>query len=181
MTSSDLLVIALGNPGPKYENTRHNAGVSVLDELLSRHQARLSAHKRTNTECARLHTPGRTIIAARTRSYMNLSGGPVKALADYFGCSPADLVVLHDELELDLGTVRHRLGGGDKGHNGLKSISSALGTRDYHRVSLGIGRPPGRMDPSVFVLKPFSAKERIELSIMAADAADEVERLATEL
>lgn len=164
------LVVALGNPGPKYEMTRHNVGVLALEELLSRTGRSLSVHKRTNTLVA--EAPG--VVFARTRDYMNLSGGPVKALMGYFGSS--QLIVLHDELEADFGTVTVRTGG-DRGHNGLRSISKALGHQNYTKVSLGIGRPPGRMSPAAFVLKPFSRAEQEELPIICADAADEVEKL----
>lgn len=177
--SGTTLIVALGNPGPKYAGTRHNIGVDVLDELLDRTHASLSVHMRTNTEIAEL-SPGRLgdgrVVLARTREFMNLSGGPVKALANYFGASPAEIVVIHDELELAFGEVRLRTGGGDKGHNGLKSITKSLGTRDYQRLNVGIGRPPGRMEPAAFVLKPFNRSEKDSLPIIAADAADLVER-----
>ncbi|AKK10750.1 aminoacyl-tRNA hydrolase [Corynebacterium uterequi] len=182
MTDSPILVIALGNPGPKYEGTRHNIGVDALEELLSRvtpMPAQLSVHRRTNTEIAELpagRLGPRKVVLARTREFMNLSGGPTKALANYFGVPARDIVVLHDELERDFGVVDLHLGGGDHGHNGLKSITKSLGTKDYHRVAMGIGRPPGRMDPAPFVLKPFSKAESAELPIVCADAADAVER-----
>lgn len=176
-----VLIVGLGNPGPQYENTRHNAGVVVVNELLERATpmpATLSAHKRTNTEVAEL-AAGRLaqdrVIVARTRSFMNVSGGPVKALADYFGVKPEDVYVIHDELDLDLGEVKIRLGGGDHGHNGLKSVTKAL-NKPYNKVAVGIGRPPGRMAPADYVLKPFSAKEQVDLAIAAADAADEILR-----
>lgn len=175
--SATTLILALGNPGPKYAHTRHNVGVLVLDELLDRAGATLSVHKRTNTEIAEL-APGRLgpgrVVLARTREFMNLSGGPTKALATYFGVAPAQLIVLHDELELDFGDIRLRTGGGDKGHNGLKSITKSLGTNDYRRLNIGIGRPPGRMQPAAFVLKPFSRAEQDSLPVIAADAADKV-------
>ena len=176
-----ILIVGLGNPGPKYENTRHNAGVFVINELLNRATpmpATLSAHKRTNTEVAELaagRLAGDRVILARTRSFMNVSGGPVKALADYFGAKPEDIYVVHDELDLDLGEVKIRLGGGDHGHNGLKSVTKAL-NKPYNKVAVGIGRPPGRMAPADFVLKLFSAKEQVDVAIAAADAADEILR-----
>lgn len=162
------LVVGLGNPGPKYVNTRHNIGVMALDELLDRHSVTLSVHKRTNTEIAEVSGA----VFARTREYMNLSGGPVKALMNYF--RPDGLIVLHDELDYDFGVVKERKTG-DHGHNGLRSITKAVGP-DYVRVALGIGRPPGRMEPAAFVLKPFSKAESVELPIMCADAADVVEK-----
>lgn len=176
MTDSPILVAALGNPGPKYAGTRHNVGVMALAELLERTGASLSSHRRTNTELAETNLGGRRVVLARTREFMNLSGGPVKALATYFRVDTGDIVVLHDELELDFGAVRLRVGGGDHGHNGLKSVTKSLGTKDYRRLSIGIGRPPGRMDPAAFVLKPFSKAESAQLPIVCADAADELER-----
>ncbi|QPK83874.1 aminoacyl-tRNA hydrolase [Corynebacterium qintianiae] len=163
------LIVGLGNPGPSYAATRHNAGVVVLDELLDREGARLSVHKKTNTEVAEL-SGGR--VLARTRGYMNVSGGPVKALAGYYKVSPSEIYVLYDELDLPFGEVKLRAGGGDHGHNGLKSVSASLGTRDYNKLAVGIGRPPGRMAPADYVLKPFSKKEAEELPIVAADAVD---------
>lgn len=174
-----ILIVGLGNPGPQYATTRHNAGVVVIEELLGRATpvpATLSAHKRTNTEIAEL-AKGRLLddapsVLARTRSFMNVSGSPVKALMDYFGVAPADLYVVHDELDLELGEVKLREGGGDHGHNGLKSITKSLGGKPYNKVAVGIGRPPGRMAPADYVLKSFSSKEQVDLAIAAADAAD---------
>lgn len=166
------LIVGLGNPGAKYAATRHNAGVLVLEEILERESAQLSAHKKTNTEVAELSGG---LVLARTRSYMNVSGGPVKALAGYFKVSPGEIYIVYDELDLDFGEVKLRAGGGDHGHNGLKSVSASLGTRDYNKLAVGIGRPPGRMAPADYVLKPFSKKETEELPIIAADAADLLE------
>lgn len=178
-----VLIVGLGNPGPQYAGTRHNAGVFVLEELLGRATpmaATLSAHKRTNTEVAELAAgrlvPGRQVVLARTREFMNLSGGPVKALMDYFRVAPKDLYVVYDELDLDLGEVKLRAGGGDHGHNGLKSVTKSLGGAAYNKVAVGIGRPPGRMSPKDYVLKPFSSKEQVDVAIAAADAADEILR-----
>lgn len=179
VSSSPVLVVGLGNPGPKYAGTRHNAGIALIDELCSRATpmpAQLAAHKRTNTEVAELAAgrllPDRQVILARTRAFMNVSGGPVKALADYFRVAPADVFVAYDELDLDLGQVKLRKGGGDHGHNGLKSVTKSLGGKPYHKLAIGIGRPPGRMAPADYVLKPFSASQQVDLTIAAADAAD---------
>lgn len=166
------LIVGLGNPGARYAATRHNAGVLVLEEILERKSAQLSVHKKTNTEVAELSGG---LVLARTRSYMNVSGGPVKALAGYFKVSPGEIYVVYDELDLDFGEVKLRAGGGDHGHNGLKSVSASLGTRDYNKLAVGIGRPPGRMAPADYVLKPFSKKEAEGLPIIAADAADLLE------
>lgn len=182
MNSSPLLIVGLGNPGANYADTRHNIGWQVVDELAERARpmaASLSAHKRTNSQVAEL-TAGRLldrqVILAKPQVFMNLSGGPVKALAGYFKAAPADLVVIHDELELDFGQIKLRQGGGDHGHNGLKSVTKSLGTKDYWRLSVGIGRPPGRMDPAKFVLQNFGKHEAAEVPIICADAADEILR-----
>ena len=177
MSSDALLVVGLGNPGPKYERTRHNIGFEAAQELVERHFGRFSAHKRTNADVAEINIAGRKVIVAKPRTYMNLSGGVVKALANYFKISPANIVVIHDELDMELGAVRLRLGGGDHGHNGLRDTTKALGTKDYHRLSCGIGRPPGRMAPAAYVLKPFARKELDELPIICADAADLIEEI----
>lgn len=181
VSDNPVLIIGLGNPGPKYAGTRHNIGVDVIEELCSRvvpMPASLSVHKRTNTEIAELpagRLGNRKVVVGRTRGYMNVSGGPVKALANYFSVPADEIIVIHDELELDFGEVRLRLGGGDHGHNGLKSVTKSLGTKDYQRLAVGVGRPPGRMDPASYVLKGFSRAEQAELPIICADAADEVE------
>lgn len=175
VSDSPCLVVGLGNPGPAYAATRHNAGALVADELAedaSPMPASFSVHKRTNCEIAQLRHGEKPVILAKPRSYMNVSGGPVAALCKYFKVVPRDLIVVHDELDIDFGTVRLKRGGGEGGHNGLRSISQALGTKDYLRVRVGIGRPPGRMPVADFVLKPFAATERDSVPILLADAAD---------
>ena len=172
-----LLVVGLGNPGPKYAGTRHNIGFDVADELAGELMSSFSVHKKTNTEVAEGIAGDRKIICAKPRSYMNLSGGPIKALAQYFHLSTADIIVIHDELELDFGTIKLRKGGGDHGHNGLRSTTKSLGTKDYQRLSIGIGRPPGRMDPASFVLKPWAKQEKAEIPILCADAVEEILRV----
>jgi PTH1 family peptidyl-tRNA hydrolase len=181
------LVVGLGNPGARYAGNRHNVGAMVVDELAARHGgARLKAHKsRASVAEVRLGmlpggAPGpRTVLAVPT-SYMNESGGPVKAVMQFFGIDPDHLVVLHDELDIPAGEVRLKKGGGEGGHNGLRSISSALGTKDYLRVRVGIGRPPGRMEPADFVLRDFSVAERKELPFLIGDAADATEQLVAQ-
>lgn len=180
--SRPLLIVGLGNPGSTYQGTRHNIGQEALAELLGRAYpmpASLGTHKRTNTDIAELKLPGSntTIIAAQLRCFMNLSGTPTQALAKFFKVPSGNIIIAHDELELPLGEVRLHRGGGDHGHNGLKSISQALKTKDYFRLALGIGRPPGRMDPARYVLKPFPRAEAIEVPIMCANAIDLVEKL----
>ncbi|ALA67835.1 aminoacyl-tRNA hydrolase [Corynebacterium lactis] len=182
-----LLVVGLGNPGPNYELTRHNVGQLVLDELASRTSpmpSSFSAHKKSNAMIVqtRWNTADggeRQVILAKPRSYMNLSGGPIAALAKFFNVAPTDVVVVHDELDLGPGVIRLKRGGGENGHNGLRSTSKSLGTKDYVRVRVGIGRPPGRQDPADFVLRNFSAREREELAFTVATAADAVELIAS--
>lgn len=171
------LVVGLGNPGPQYEKTRHNVGFMVVDTLAARERERFSAHKKSGADAVTIRLAGRQVILAKPRSYMNLSGKPVAALARFFSVTPDNLVVVHDELDLDYGTLRFKLGGGEGGHNGLRSISQTLGTKDYLRTRVGIGRPPGRMDPADYVLKPFSTVERKELDLVREEAADAVELL----
>jgi len=173
------LVVGLGNPGPEYAGTRHNAGYLVVDLLAERHGARLRSHK-ARADAAQLRLGGASTVLARPRSYMNVSGPPVAALRSFFKVDPARVIVVHDELDIPFGTVRLKRGGGDNGHNGLRSITSALGTRDYLRVRFGIGRPPGRMDPADFVLRDFAAPERKELPFLVDRAADAVEALVAE-
>lgn len=181
-TSSDFLIVGLGNPGPQYERTRHNIGYLALDELAERTSpmpASLSVHKRANALVAQARLGSRKVILAKPRTFMNLTGGPTKALADFFKIPPANIIVLFDDLEIDFGQVRLRpagTGAGDHGHNGLKNITKALGTKDYVRAGMGIGRPPGRMEVKSFVLKPFAKKEMDDVPIIVADMADEVER-----
>jgi PTH1 family peptidyl-tRNA hydrolase len=178
MTDERWIIVGLGNPGPEYAGNRHNAGQMVLDLLAERIGARFKAH-RTRSDIAEGRLSGQPVTLARPRSYMNLSGGPVAALLGFYKLSPERLVVIHDELDVSFGVVRLKLGGGDNGHNGLRSITSSLGTRDYYRARFGIGRPPGRMDPAAFVLKDFSAQERKELPFALDRAADAVEALIT--
>lgn len=166
------LIAGLGNPGPEYAGNRHNAGFMVLDELAARAGGRLKAHKSRAEVCET-----RAAILAKPLTYMNLSGGPLKALADFYKIGPERLIVVHDELDVPYGALRAKLGGGDNGHNGLKSITKVLGTRDYLRVRFGIGRPPGRMDPASFVLRDFAMMERKDLPFLVDRAADVVESL----
>jgi PTH1 family peptidyl-tRNA hydrolase len=170
------IIVGLGNPGPEYANTRHNAGQMVIAQLAERMGARFKAH-RTRCDIAEGRLAGQVATLARPRSYMNLSGGPVGALAAFYKVPAERLVVVHDELDVPFGDVRLKLGGGDNGHNGLRSITAALGTRDYYRVRFGIGRPPGRMDPAAYVLKEFGAAERKSLPLEVDRSADAVEAL----
>jgi peptidyl-tRNA hydrolase, PTH1 family len=179
VTEDPHLVVGLGNPGPAYRGNRHNAGAMVLDLLADRLGARFKAHRgRADVVEGRLGPPpGRRVVLAKPRSYMNSSGGPVAGLRDFFKVPTERLVVVHDELDLPYGDLRLKRGGGDNGHNGLRSVSRSLGTRDYLRVRFGIGRPPGRMDPADYVLRDFSPAERKELDLLLDRAADAVEAL----
>jgi PTH1 family peptidyl-tRNA hydrolase len=172
---SRALVVGLGNPGPEYAETRHNVGVRVVELLAARAGGgRFSKHK-ANADVLEGRLAGRRAVLAVPRTYMNVAGGPVAGLLRYYGVEPADLVVVHDDLDLGFGVVRLKQGGGEGGHNGLRSISASIGTKDYLRVRFGIGRPPGRQDPADFVLKRFSGAERKELEFavdLAADAAE---------
>lgn len=171
------LVVGLGNPGPEYAETRHNIGFAVVELLAARAGARFSVHRRTTSDVAEGRLADRKVILAKPRSFMNVSGAPVAGLVRYFSVPVPDLVVVHDDLDLDFGVIRLKLGGGEGGHNGLRSISRSLGTRDYHRVRFGIGRPPGRQDPADYVLKRFTAAERKELDFAVDLAADATELL----
>ncbi|GAA0355626.1 aminoacyl-tRNA hydrolase [Actinoallomurus spadix] len=173
------LVVGLGNPGPEYAGNRHNAGYMVLDLLAARMGGRFKAHK-ARAEVVEGRLAGRRVVLAKPRSYMNESGGPVKALRDFYKVPLDHVIVVHDELDIPYGTLRLKCGGGDNGHNGLRSITKALGGRDYLRVRFGIGRPPGRMDAAVFVLRDFAAAERKELDLNTERAADATEALFTD-
>ncbi|HVV30676.1 MAG TPA: aminoacyl-tRNA hydrolase [Mycobacteriales bacterium] len=173
---SRWLVVGLGNPGAEYARTRHNAGYLVTDLLAERIGAKFKAHKgRALTVEGRL--AGVPVVLAKPTSYMNDSGGPVASVAGFFKVPVAQLVVIHDELDLDFGQLRVKHGGGDNGHNGLKSLRRSLGSGDFFRVRLGIGRPPGRMNPADFVLRDFATAERADLPVLVDRAADAVEAL----
>lgn len=172
------LVVGLGNPGPTYAGNRHNAGFMVVDLLASRAGGTFSSH-RSRAEVLSVPgfagRPGVRAVLAKPRSYMNESGGPVIGVASYFKVPLDHLIVVHDELDLPFGTLRLKRGGGDGGHNGLRSMTRSLGSPEYVRVRFGIGRPPGRMDPAAFVLRDFSAAERADLDFLIDHTADAVE------
>lgn len=171
------LVVGLGNPGAEYARNRHNAGFLVADLLARRVGAKFGRARRAATEVAEgfLRPGGPKIVIAKPTTYMNLLGTPTASLAAFYKIPPDRIVAIHDELDLDFGTVRAKIGGGEGGHNGLRSMSKSLGTKDYARVRFGIGRPPGRMDPADYVLSDFSASERKELDFLVDRAADVVE------
>ncbi len=171
------LVVGLGNPGAEYARNRHNAGFLVADLLARRIGTKFGRARRAATEVAEgfLRPGGPKIVIAKPTTYMNLLGTPTASLAAFYKIPPERIVAIHDELDLDFGTVRAKIGGGEGGHNGLRSMSKSLGTKDYARVRFGIGRPPGRMDPADYVLSDFSASERKELDFLVDRAADMVE------
>ena len=176
------LVVGLGNPGPTYAGHRHNVGFLVAEELAGRTGAVFGKPKGIKAELAecRLGPPGTDaprLGLMKSRTYMNETGGPVSRLLAYFKITPDRLVVVHDELDIDPGQLRVKFGGGDNGHNGLRSIRASLGTGDYFRVRVGVGRPPGRQDPADFLLSNFSARERDGLGVEVVRAADAVESL----
>jgi peptidyl-tRNA hydrolase, PTH1 family len=176
MPDERWLIAGLGNPGPAYAGNRHNAGFMVADVLAARLPARFK-RDRSRAEVATGRLGGHPVTLAKPLGFMNLSGGPMAALRSFYKIPPDHIVVIHDELDLPFGAIRLKTGGGDNGHNGLRSISASLGTRDYYRVRFGIGRPPGRMDPADYVLKDFSPAERKELPFAIDRAADAVEAL----
>jgi len=179
MADERWLIIGLGNPGPEYASNRHNAGRMVAESLARRMGSSFRRH-RSRADIAEGTLAGVPVTVGIARSYMNLSGGPVAALRDFYKVPPSRIVVIHDELDVPFGEIRLKFGGGTGGDNGLRSVSAALGTRDFYRVRFGIGRPPGRMDPAVFVLRDFTAAERKELPLLIERAADAVEALLQE-
>jgi PTH1 family peptidyl-tRNA hydrolase len=170
------LIVGLGNPGASYAGNRHNVGFMVLDELARRVGGRFTSHK-AGADLLEARLAGRRVIMARPRSFMNVSGPAVAGTARYFKIPATDVVVVHDDLDLDYGVLKLKRGGGEGGHNGLRSISACLGSKDYLRVRFGIGRPPGRMDPADFVLRDFSPMQRRELDLLVDRCADAVEQL----
>jgi peptidyl-tRNA hydrolase, PTH1 family len=170
------LIAGLGNPGPEYAGNRHNAGFMVADLLAERTGARFK-RDRSRAAVASGRLAGFPVTLAKPTTFMNLSGRPVAALRTFYKIPPERIVVIHDELDLPFGALRLKQGGGDNGHNGLRSVTAALGTRDYFRVRVGIGRPPGRMDPADFVLHDFSAAERKLVPEILERAADATEVL----
>ena len=172
-----LLVVGLGNPGPNYAKTRHNVGFMVADTLAGRIGETFKVHKKSGAEVVTGRLAGRSVVLAKPRVYMNESGRHIGPLAKFYSVSPAEVIVVHDDLDLDFGRIRLKLGGGEGGHNGLRSLVSALGTKDFQRVRIGIGRPPGRKDPAAFVLENFTAAERAEVPTIIEQAADACELL----
>ena len=179
-TNAPWLVVGLGNPGAEYELTRHNIGAMCCDVLAERAESKFSRHKRGNADVVETRIGTQRVILAKPRSFMNTSGGPVKALSDFYKVPLEQIVAIHDELDLPFGAQRYKLGGGDNGHNGLKSLRASMASGDFLRVRLGIGRPPGRQDPADFVLRAFGSTERKELPSFLEQAADGIALLITE-
>ena len=173
------LVVGLGNPGSKYTRTRHNAGFLVADLLARRIGGSLKTHRASGGRAAVLEgrLAGEQVVLAEPLSFMNESGGPVNQVARFYKVPPEQVIVIHDELDLPFGDLRIKRGGGDGGHNGLKSITAAMGSKEYLRVRVGIGRPPGRQEPADYVLREFSAVQRKDLEFHLDRAADAVEDL----
>lgn len=182
MTNEAWLVFGLGNPGPKYESTRHNIGQMVVAELAHRIGVNLTRTKlRANVGTSRLPTgsvpgiPGPRVVLATSTGYMNESGGPVRQLADFYSIDTDRIIAVHDDVDIAFDTIKAKVGGGEGGHNGLRSMTSALGTKNYPRIRAGVGRPMGRQDTADYVLGPFSKDERATLPIFISDIADAVE------
>jgi len=173
------LVVGLGNPGREYAGNRHNAGFLVADLLVGRIGARFSRHRKAVAEVAEgrlgVGVDAPRLVLTKPMTYMNLSGGPVAGLAQFYKVPTDQIIAIHDELDIPYGQLRLKIGGGEGGHNGLRSMSRSLGTKDYVRVRFGIGRPPGRQDPADYVLSDFSSVERKELDFLVDRAADAVE------
>lgn len=179
--SDAWLIVGLGNPGPRYELTRHNVGQLVVDELAARRSESFKAHK-ANARVAEtwLRPGGPRLVLAKPNTFMNVSGGPVAGLAKFYGIEPEHVVVIHDELDIPFDSIKLKTGGGHGGHNGVRDVAKALGSGEFARVRVGIGRPPGRQDPADWVLDPFGKAERENLPILLGDAADAVEQLVGE-
>ncbi|MEV4688892.1 aminoacyl-tRNA hydrolase [Microbacterium sp. LWH3-1.2] len=175
------LIVGLGNPGPRYELTRHNVGQLVVDELAGRRGESFKAHK-ANARVVEtwLRPGGPKLVLAKPNTFMNVSGGAVAGLAKFYGIDPDHVVVVHDELDIPFDTIKLKIGGGHSGHNGVRDVAKALGTPEFARVRVGIGRPPGRQDAADWVLDPFGTTERKNLPILVGDAADAVEQLVAE-
>ena len=175
------LIVGLGNPGPRYEKTRHNVGQLVVDEIAGRRSAAFRQHKANARVAETWLRPGAAkLVVAKPNTFMNVSGGPAAGLAKFYGIAADRIVVVHDELDIPFDTIKLKSGGGHGGHNGVRDVAKALGTPDFARVRVGIGRPPGRQDPADWVLDPFGAAERKSLPLLVADAADAVEQIVGE-
>jgi peptidyl-tRNA hydrolase, PTH1 family len=176
MADDRWLIVGLGNPGPSYAGNRHNVGFMCCDEIAAGIGGKFKRDRSRSMALGGM-LAGRPVTLAKPMTFMNVSGGPVAALSRFLKIPAERIVVIHDELDLPFGSIRMKLGGGDNGHNGLRSVTSALGTREYYRVRIGIGRPPGRMDPADYVLRNFAPAERDELPVLLSRSADAVDAL----
>ena len=177
------IVVGLGNPGQEYLKTRHNIGAMAVDALAKKFNSSFSLHKRVNSVAEfRIQNQDlqAQLLLAKPLSYMNNLGGPVKSLRDFYSVENSRIIALHDELDIDFATMRIKFGGGENGHNGLKSMTGSLGSPDYFRIRLGIGRPQGSGDPADFVLKTFNSEERKELDFFLPKVCDAIELLILE-
>lgn len=176
MAEERWLVAGLGNPGKAYARNRHNAGFMTADLLAGRMGAGFK-RDRSRSQLATGRLAGSPVLLIKPMTYMNDSGRPVASACVFYKIQPSRVVIVYDELDLPFGTIRLKLGGGDNGHNGARSVTAALGSRDYYRVRIGIGRPPGQMDPAHFLLSDFSTAERAQVPLLIERAADAVEAL----
>lgn len=174
------VVVGLRNPGSEYEGTRHNVGYEVVDVLARRHHGSFRRTRRVRCETASVDIGGTRVLLAAPLTFMNESGGPVRSLVDYYRLSLADLLVIHDDIDLPFGRLRLVVGRGSGGHNGIRSLERALGTNEFARLKVGVGRPPGRMDPAAYVLRRFSSAERPEVDLLVEEAADVAETWVTD-
>jgi PTH1 family peptidyl-tRNA hydrolase len=176
--SEPWLVVGLGNPGPEYAKNRHNAGFMVADLIAERTRARFGRHRKAVAEVAEgrlgVGESAPRLVLAKPMTYMNLSGGPVAALSQFYKIPVERIIAVHDELDIPFGSLKLKVGGGEGGHNGLRSMVKSLGGKDFYRARFGIGRPPGRQDPADYVLRDFSPTERKELDFLIDRAADAV-------
>ena len=168
------LVIGLGNPGAEYEKTRHNIGQLVITNLAN--NQKFSAHK-SQMQICEVRCGDQQLVLAKSRGFMNESGGPARSLSDFYKIEVNKIIAIHDELDLPFNALRIKQGGGDNGHNGLKSLTDSFSTTDYLRIRMGIGRPIGDQDPADFVLKPFSKDERIDIDQFIQRGADAINSL----
>jgi PTH1 family peptidyl-tRNA hydrolase len=176
MSNGHFLIVGLGNPGPRYAGSRHNSGFFVVDELADRIGGSFKAHK-GKVDLIEGRLDGASVLLVKPKAYMNESGGPIASISRFYKVPVDRITVIHDELDLPFGSLRLKRGGGEGGHNGLKSTTSALGSKEYARVRFGIGRPPGRQDPADYVLREFSAVERKDLAFFVDRAADAAQML----
>ena len=174
------LVAGLGNPDDRYARTRHNIGRMVADELAREGGDRFRKVRFLPVESAQIRVGDEAVLLARSTRYMNESGQSYASLAQKRGIEPGHLIAVHDELDIPAGTIRIKQGGGNGGHNGLRSLDQALRTADYPRVRVGIGRPPGRQDPADFVLQPVGTRDEADLALLVGHAADAVRALVTD-